>query len=87
MSQAKVDRYKEYKKNKTQILKREKRMRQLEMLIAALVLCAFAVWIGWSVYHNVTSSGEATAVAAEPIEVDMNAYSDYVSGLQGTFTA
>ena len=37
MSQKKVELYKEYKKNKTQILKREKMMRRIELGIVAQI--------------------------------------------------
>ncbi len=87
MSQEKVDRYKEYKKNKDKILKHEKRMRQLEIGIAAVVAALFVAWFGWSVYHNVTKQDTETAQAAEAVEIDMNAYDTYVSGLQSGFTA
>ena len=39
MSQKKVDAYKEYKKNKEQILKREKRMKKIEFGVIVAICC------------------------------------------------
>ena len=85
MSQQKVDRYKEYKKNKAKILKREKMRNRLEALIAGLVVLAFAIWIGWSVYHNVTTTEET----GSPVVTELNAdaYTNYLSGLQNNFAS
>ena len=52
MSQKKVEAYKEYKKNKDKILKKEKRMRNLELGVIALVGVAFVGWFGYSVYDS-----------------------------------
>ena len=41
MSQKKVEQYKEYKKNKEQILKREKRIRKVEYGVIILICCVF----------------------------------------------
>ena len=87
MSQEKVDRYKEYKKNRDKILKHEKNMRRLEAGIAAVVAAVFIAWFGWSIYHNVTKQEAAAPQAAEMVEIDMNGYSDYVKTLQSSFSA
>ena len=86
MSQEKVNRYKEYKKNKTKILKRQKMVRRAEVLIAAVVACIFVAWFGWSIYRSVSHSS-ATPAAPVVTEIDANAYSDYISGLQASFSA
>ena len=41
MSQKKVDAYKDYKKNRKEILKKEKRRQKLEIGVAALICAAF----------------------------------------------
>ena len=85
MSQKKVDAYKEYKKNKEQILKREKRMRNLEYGIIIAVCCVFVGWFGVSAYQSATKKPASTE-PAEAVVVDMNGYSDYVQGLSQSFS-
>jgi hypothetical protein len=87
MSQKKVEAYKEYKRNKEQILKREKRMRKIEYGIIIAICCVFVGWFGYSIYDSATHKAAETTEAPAPVEVDMNAYSDYVNGLQTTFTS
>ena len=87
MSQKKMEAYKEYKKNKEQILKREKRTRKIEFAIIIAVCCVFVGWFGFSIYDSVTHKPVDPTAAVAPTEIDMNAYSDYVDGLQTTFTS
>lgn len=86
MSQKKVEKYKEYKKNKDQILKREKRIRRIEFAVIILICCVFVGWFGFSIYDSAVKSSKNSAVPAEVVEIDMNAYSDYVDALPSTFT-
>lgn len=83
MSQKKVELYKEYKKNKAQILKRERFIRRLEYGIIIVLCCFFVGWFGYSVYRSATRAEQTGEVVAT--EVDMNAYTDYVGGLATTF--
>lgn len=83
MSQAKVDRYKEYKKNKAKILKREKMIRRLEYLAMAAIAAVFVLWFCFSVFHKVETAGESETVAAK--EINLDEYIDYVGGLQTSF--
>ncbi|MDD2960120.1 MAG: hypothetical protein PHE06_10630 [Lachnospiraceae bacterium] len=80
MSQAKVDRYKEEKKNRGKIVKKQK----MEWLLTKIVLAVFAValagWAGVSVYQNVTTSGDTTA-ETESYTVNTGAIDDYLSTL------
>ncbi len=87
MSQKKVELYKEYKKNKTQILKREKMMRRIELGIVALICAGFVVWFCVSIGQNLTKVSESEADAVTVTEVDMNAYAEYVEGLATGYTA
>lgn len=89
MSQKKVDAYKEYKKNKDKIIKKEKMMFRIEVAIVALVCALFIGWFGWSIYNSVTTASEE-AKATEAVvaqDLDITAYQDYIGGLQSTFTS
>ncbi|MDO4620098.1 MAG: hypothetical protein Q4B09_05680 [Lachnospiraceae bacterium] len=87
MSQKKVDKYKEYKKNKSQILKREKMVKRLEFgmigVICALFLAWFVVSIGMNINRVDKAETEDTVVTTE---VDMNAYGEYISALKTAYT-
>ena len=48
MSQAKVDRYKEEKKNRKQTIKKEKRNRVLGRTLGVVIAAAIVCWIGFS---------------------------------------
>lgn len=76
MSQEKVDRYKERKKNRKQIMKKEKRMRFLGYSVTALIGLAIVGWAGWSVYASYESKKPASYT-----EVNLDAISDYFSNL------
>ncbi len=82
MSQAKVDRYKEEKKNRKQIIKKEKRKRILERTIGVVVVVAIACWIGFSGYSYYQ---EKKPIAKT--ELSTTALSDYLSGLTATDTS
>lgn len=80
MSQAKVDRYKEEKRNRAKIIKKEKR----EWLFTKIGLAAIAVvmigWVGMSVYTSIENSDENTEVL-ETYTLDASALDDYIDGL------
>lgn len=77
MSQAKVDKYKQEKANRQQIMKKEKRMHRIEMTAIALVGAVLVGWFGYSVYDKV-SSGE---VAKKTVIFDNDAVQEYLSDL------
>ena len=54
MSQKKVDEYKEYKKNREKILKKEKTMQKLTMVLVAVLCVVFLGWFGYSIYNSAT---------------------------------
>ena len=81
MSQKKVDAYKDYKKNRKEILKKEKRKRKLEIGIAALICAAFVAWFGFSVYQKATAKPAETNTKADVVEVNMTDYEEFISGL------
>ena len=81
MSQKKVDAYKDYKKNKKKILKKEKRMAKIEKGIAVALGVVFIGWLGFSAYQMATRPAEGEETAVEATEVNMTDYIDYVNGL------
>ncbi len=85
MSQKKVEAYKEYKKNKDKILRKEKRMRQLEFGILGLVGIAFVGWFGYSVYDSAQRAAEEKAAEAAAdvttTEINLTDFTEYVNGL------
>lgn len=76
MSQAKVDRYKEEKKNRKQIMAREKRNHKLAVLGGWLVALAIVGWAGYSAY-NIYENNKPV----ETIYADLSALDDYLGTL------
>ena len=89
MSQKKVEQYKEYNKNKTKILKREKQMRRLEFGLIGAICVVFVVWFCISIQQNIAkvSQSDDTAPAVTVTSVDMSGYADYLSTLQTSYSA
>ena len=63
MSQRKVDRQKEYKKNRKQILAKEKRQQRIGKAIAYLCVCVLLGGIGYSVYNKAVPKKEVDSSA------------------------
>lgn len=85
MSQKKVDAYKDYKKNRKEILKKEKQRQKLEIGIAAVICAAFVCWFGVSAYQKATAKPAETNTKAEVVEINMTDYEEFVSGLDLNF--
>lgn len=81
MSQAKVDRYKEEKKNRAKIIKREKREWAATKAGLSLVAVVLVAWIGFSVYNGVNAPAEGTVTEKETYTVDTTALDDFISDL------
>ncbi len=79
MSQAKVDRYKEYKSNKKENIKKEKRTRRLEYGVAILLLVAFLGWIGYA--FVVDGIDRAENGEASYTEINVTELNNYLSNL------
>ena len=81
MSQAKVDRYKEEKRNREKIMKKQK----LEWFLTKTVLSVLALviigWVGISVYRNVTATPDDGTVQVETYTVNTSAIDDYLDSL------
>lgn len=82
MSQEKVNRYKAEKANRKAILKKEKRKKIITRVVGTLVCVAIVGWIGFSIYD----SAEKKAAASQT-EVNLNAVTDYLSGLSAAEAA
>ena len=76
MSQAKVDRYKEEKKNRKQIMAREKRNLKLAVLGGWLGVIALVGWAGHSAYRIYENNKPV-----ETIYADLSALDDYLATL------
>ncbi len=81
MSQAKVDKYKEEKKNRAQIMKKEKRNRFIAKVLACVIGAAIIVWAGFSLYQNYKP------VVKNTYSVDMAAIGEYMTGMNETEVA
>ena len=74
MSQKKVDRYKEQKANRQQIMKKEKRMRRLEVFGLTAVLVALVAWFSVAVVHQARSNNTEPVQATEIATADLESY-------------
>lgn len=80
MSQAKVDRYKEEKKNREKIMKKQK----LEWTLTKLGLGVFAaVLVGWVAIAGVQRANQKDITVDEAVAYNVNTSSvdDYLNGL------
>jgi len=75
MSQEKVNRYKEQKANRKEIMQKEKKEAGMRKAIAAVVAVICIGWVGYSVY------GLATRPDTSASEVNLDAYWEYQDGL------
>lgn len=76
MSQAKVDRYKEEKKNRKETMAKEKRQRVLGVLAGGVVVVALLGWIGVSGYNWYQASQPLETIYVDTTELD-----NYMSSL------
>ena len=76
MSQQKVDKYKQDKAHRSEIIKKQKRSVRIEILAAVLVAAGLLGWFGWS-YHERAEKNKP------PVDYPINsgAVDDYLSGL------
>lgn len=76
MSQEKVDRYKQEKANRKQIMRKQKVMNFARKGVLALVALALIGWLGYSAY-DMYESGRERVVA----EVNYDSITDYLNNL------
>ena len=81
MSQAKVDKYKEEKKNRKKIMAREKRQWFLTQAALTIAGLAIVAWVGIGAYQAITApSGDETA-EVKTYTIDNSALDDYIATL------
>ena len=81
MSQAKVDKYKEDKKNRKKIMAREKRQWMLTQAGLTVAGLAIVAWVGIGAYQAITApSGDETA-EVKTYTIDNSALDDYIATL------
>lgn len=76
MSQAKVDRYKEDKANRKQIMARERVKRTAGIICGWAVALAIVGWAGYSAYHAYENSRPM-----ETIYANLDSVNDYMNSL------
>lgn len=76
MSQEKVNQYKESKKNRKEILKKEKQKALFTKLGLGVVGLALIVWLGYSAVVTVQNAEGPT------VTVDSSAITEYINGLE-----
>ena len=70
MSQAKVERYKEEKRNRKETMAREKRKQMATMAVVGVVSVALLGWIGTSAYQVYENSKPMETVYVDLSELD-----------------
>ena len=76
MSQEKVNKYKEQKANRKEIMKKQKRVKFIRHSVAGLVCVAVIGWVGYSAVDYYQSNKPRKTV-----EVDYAAVNEYSEGL------
>jgi len=76
MSQEKVNRYKEEKANRKEMIAKEKRKKNLVRLGVGAVALVLAGWLGYSVYDM------ATRPDTSAVEIDSTALDEYMSSIE-----
>ena len=76
MSQAKVDRYKQEKANRKQIIAREKRMHRLSVICGWAIAAAIIGWAGYSAYNIYENSRPI-----ETIYANLDSINEYMDSL------
>ena len=87
MSQAKVDRYKEEKRNRAKIMAKEKREALITKIAGGVIAAALVFWAGYSVATTITGSanednapGYVTAMTGS-YTVDTTSLDSFLDGL------
>lgn len=76
MSQEKVDKYKQQKANRKEIMKKEKMQHMIRRCIVAVCGLALVVWLGYSAFNVYEQNQPKDAVS-----VNYDAITDYQSDL------
>jgi Tfp pilus assembly protein PilE len=85
MSQEKVDLYKEEKKNRKKLMRREKIRTTLTVVAVVAIFGVLIGWFSWAVYNNVKNN-QATTAKATTTELDLSAIESYTTALNSYVT-
>lgn len=77
MSQEKVDRYKEQKRNRKAIQAKKKRNALIAKSCSALIVLALVVWLGYSAVDSYQAKQNS-----KPVSVDTSALDEYTASLE-----
>ena len=81
MSQQKIDRRKEDKKNRDKLRARDRRNAALSRLAVILLAILAVGWIGYSIYNTATRKTDEELAAGETIELSLDDYTEYLGSL------
>ena len=76
MSQVKVDKRKELKRNRKKIVKQNKIKKLAGWTAAVIILAAVVGWLGWSSYNKIEEAKKENVVSTT---ADTSAISDYIN--------
>ena len=83
MSQAKVDRYKEEKRNRAKIMAKQKRENLMIKICGSVLAVAIIGWAGFSMYQTITRTPEENTATTETesYTVNLDALDEYINSL------
>ncbi len=87
MSQAKVDKYKEYKKNRREILAKEKRKKKMEKIAGWAILVVLVAALGTAVGVTIYNQHQANLAALPNYTVSEKVVADMAGILEETAEA
>ena len=87
MSQAKVDKYKEYKKNRREILAKEKRKKKMEKIAGWAILVVLVAALGTAVGVTIYNQHQANLAALPNYTVSEKVVADMAGILEETTEA
>ncbi len=83
MSQAKVDRNKEQKRNVKKIMAQERRSWMLTQAVLYAIIAAVVIWIAVALYQAVKApTSDTSSVQSVSYTVDTSALDDYIASLE-----
>ena len=83
MSQAKVDRNKEQKRNVKKIMAQERRSWMLTQAVLYAIIAAVVIWIAVALYQAVKAPPtDTSSVQSVSYTVDTSALDDYIASLE-----
>lgn len=87
MSQAKVDKYKEYKKNRKQIIEKEKKKKKMEKIAGWAILVVLVAALGTAVGVTIYNQHQAKLAALPNYTVSEKVVADMAGILEDTTEA